>query len=29
MGERFEAIESMYAAADDLLGHLVKVTPSS
>lgn len=29
LGERFEAIESMYAAADDLLGHLVKVTPSS
>ncbi len=29
LGERFEQIESMYAAADDMLGHLVKVTPSS
>src|SRR5699024_8603322 len=28
-GERFEQIESMYAAADRILGHLVKVTPSS
>ncbi|MDY6055582.1 pyruvate carboxylase [Micrococcus sp.] len=29
LGEHFEQIESMYAAADDMLGHLVKVTPSS
>ncbi|MPV49281.1 pyruvate carboxylase [Pseudactinotalea sp. HY160] len=29
LGERFEQIESMYAAADRILGHLVKVTPSS
>ncbi|PNL18197.1 pyruvate carboxylase [Micrococcus sp. FDAARGOS_333] len=29
LGERFEQIESMYATADDMLGHLVKVTPSS
>ncbi|MBW1599896.1 pyruvate carboxylase [Streptomyces sp. JJ38] len=29
LGERFEEIESMYAAADRILGHLVKVTPSS
>jgi len=29
LGERFEAVESMYAAANDLLGNLVKVTPSS
>ena len=29
LGERFEAIEDMYAAADRILGHLVKVTPSS
>ena len=29
LGERFEEIESMYAAADRMLGHLVKVTPSS
>jgi pyruvate carboxylase len=27
--ERFEDIEHMYAAADSILGHLVKVTPSS
>ena len=29
LGERFEAIEDMYAAADRILGRLVKVTPSS
>ncbi|WP_209372761.1 pyruvate carboxylase [Brevibacterium renqingii] len=29
LGERFEDIEKMYAAADSILGHLVKVTPSS
>jgi pyruvate carboxylase len=29
LGEKFEQIEDMYAAADDILGHLVKVTPSS
>lgn len=29
LGERFEDIERMYAAADAILGHLVKVTPSS
>ncbi|WP_278312746.1 pyruvate carboxylase [Lolliginicoccus levis] len=29
LGERFEKIESAYAAADRLLGRLVKVTPSS
>jgi pyruvate carboxylase len=29
LGERFEQIEAMYAAADRILGHLVKVTPSS
>ncbi|MGO0602715.1 pyruvate carboxylase [Brevibacterium linens] len=29
LGERFEEIEHMYAAADSILGHLVKVTPSS
>ena len=29
LGERFEEIEEMYAAADRMLGHLVKVTPSS
>ena len=29
LGERFEDIEHMYAAADSILGHLVKVTPSS
>ncbi|MFJ8910137.1 pyruvate carboxylase [Amycolatopsis sp. NPDC102389] len=29
LGERFEDIEAMYAAADKILGHLVKVTPSS
>ncbi|MDN6372718.1 MAG: pyruvate carboxylase, partial [Brevibacterium aurantiacum] len=29
LGERFEEIERMYAAADAILGHLVKVTPSS
>ena len=29
LGDRFEAIESMYAAADRILGRLVKVTPSS
>ncbi|MEU6664317.1 pyruvate carboxylase [Streptomyces sp. NPDC046821] len=27
--DRFEDIEAMYAAADRILGHLVKVTPSS
>ncbi|AHI00724.1 pyruvate carboxylase [Kutzneria viridogrisea] len=29
LGDRFEAIEAMYAAADRMLGRLVKVTPSS
>lgn len=29
LGERFEEIEDMYAAADRILGHIVKVTPSS
>ncbi|WP_029089255.1 pyruvate carboxylase [Brevibacterium album] len=29
LGEKFEEIEAMYEAADRLLGHLVKVTPSS
>jgi pyruvate carboxylase len=29
LGERFEAIEDMYTAADRILGRLVKVTPSS
>ena len=29
LGEKFEQIEAMYAAADSILGHLVKVTPSS
>ncbi|RZQ64716.1 pyruvate carboxylase [Amycolatopsis suaedae] len=29
LGDRFEEIETMYAAADRMLGHLVKVTPSS
>ncbi|HJQ46392.1 MAG TPA: pyruvate carboxylase [Amycolatopsis sp.] len=29
LGEKFEDIEAMYAAADKILGHLVKVTPSS
>ncbi|WP_372594265.1 pyruvate carboxylase [Actinotalea sp.] len=29
LGDRFEQIEAMYAAADRLLGRLVKVTPSS
>ncbi|MDN3481703.1 pyruvate carboxylase [Arthrobacter sp. APC 3897] len=29
LGERFEAIEDMYTAADRMLGRLVKVTPSS
>jgi pyruvate carboxylase len=29
LGERFEAIEDMYMAADRILGRLVKVTPSS
>jgi pyruvate carboxylase len=29
LGERFEEIEAMYAAADRMLGRLVKVTPSS
>jgi pyruvate carboxylase len=28
-GDRFEEIEANYAAADRILGHLVKVTPSS
>ncbi len=28
-GDRFEQIEANYAAADRILGHLVKVTPSS
>jgi pyruvate carboxylase len=29
LGDRFEDIESAYAGADGILGHLVKVTPSS
>ena len=29
LGDKFEEIEAMYAAADNILGHLVKVTPSS
>ncbi|HEX5114468.1 MAG TPA: pyruvate carboxylase [Pseudonocardiaceae bacterium] len=29
LGDRFEAIENAYAAADRMLGRLVKVTPSS
>jgi len=29
LGDRFESIEHMYAAADRILGRLVKVTPSS
>lgn len=29
LGEKFEQIEDMYADADQLLGHIVKVTPSS
>src|SRR5690606_39135716 len=29
LGERFEAIESMYASVNDMLGNVVKVTPSS
>jgi pyruvate carboxylase len=29
LGEKFEQIEDMYAAADRMLGRLVKVTPSS
>ncbi|MFN8076431.1 MAG: pyruvate carboxylase [Kineosporiaceae bacterium] len=29
LGEKFEQIEEMYAAADRILGRLVKVTPSS
>jgi pyruvate carboxylase len=29
LGERFEQIEDMYAAANGILGNLVKVTPSS
>ncbi|CAM5355095.1 4-hydroxy-2-oxovalerate aldolase [Streptomyces antimycoticus] len=29
LGDRFEDIEAMYTAADRMLGHLVKVTPSS
>ncbi|HEY4991435.1 MAG TPA: pyruvate carboxylase [Nakamurella sp.] len=29
LGGRFEEVESMYAAADAMLGHLVKVTPTS
>ncbi len=29
LGEKFEQIEDMYAAADAILGHIVKVTPSS
>ncbi|MCL8025242.1 pyruvate carboxylase [Nocardioides bruguierae] len=29
LGEKFEQVEDMYAAADAILGHLVKVTPSS
>lgn len=29
LGDRFEQIEDMYAAANDILGDIVKVTPSS
>ncbi|QLQ17049.1 MAG: pyruvate carboxylase [Micropruina sp.] len=29
LGDRFEAIEDMYAAANKMLGNIVKVTPSS
>nr|WP_255479700.1 pyruvate carboxylase [Quadrisphaera sp. RL12-1S] len=29
VGEKFEQVEAMYHAADRILGHLVKVTPSS
>ncbi|MDM3977532.1 pyruvate carboxylase [Mycobacterium marseillense] len=29
LGDRFEEIENAYAGADGILGHLVKVTPSS
>ena len=29
LGEKFEQIEDMYAAADRILGHIVKVTPST
>ncbi len=29
LGDRFEEIEAVYAAADRMLGHLIKVTPSS
>jgi pyruvate carboxylase len=29
LGEKFEQIEDMYAAANDILGDIVKVTPSS
>src|SRR4051794_40006235 len=29
LGEKFEQVEDMYAAADDILGYIVKVTPSS
>ena len=29
LGEQFEQIEDMYAAANDILGNIVKVTPSS
>ncbi len=29
LGDRFEQVEAMYAAADRILGRLVKVTPSS
>jgi pyruvate carboxylase len=29
LGERFEQVEDMYAAANDILGNIVKVTPSS
>ena len=29
LGEKFEQVEDMYAAANAILGHIVKVTPSS
>src|ERR1044071_7899341 len=29
LGEKFEQIEAMYTAANDILGNVVKVTPSS
>ncbi|HWS58846.1 MAG TPA: pyruvate carboxylase, partial [Actinotalea sp.] len=29
LGSKFEEVEAMYAAADRILGHIVKVTPSS